>query len=135
MDHDRFIGQVQDRARLDSRGSAERATRATLETVGERLDAGAAGNLAAQLPTELGEHLRRTGSGPAEQMDLQGFLTRVSEREQVDYPEAVFHARCVVEVLDEATTGSLTGKVREQLPSDFDPLFESGSTGSLRGAG
>lgn len=51
MDHDRFIGQMEDRARLDSRRSAERATRATLETLGERLDAGAAGNLAAQLPS------------------------------------------------------------------------------------
>jgi hypothetical protein len=29
----------------------------------------------------------------------------------------------------------VTGKVREQLPADFDPLFESGSTGSLHEAG
>jgi uncharacterized protein (DUF2267 family) len=33
MKHDEFIGQVQHRARLSSRGATERATRATLETL------------------------------------------------------------------------------------------------------
>ena len=56
MEHDEFIGQVQHRARLGSRGDAERATRATLETLAERIADGAANNLAAQLPNEIGEH-------------------------------------------------------------------------------
>ena len=71
MEHDEFIGQVQARARLDSRGAAEQATRATLETLGERLSEGAAENLAAQLPHEIGEHLRRTASGTGERLDGQ----------------------------------------------------------------
>ncbi len=50
MEHDEFIGQAQHRARLASRGEAERATRATLETLAERISDGAAQNLAAQLP-------------------------------------------------------------------------------------
>jgi uncharacterized protein (DUF2267 family) len=50
MKHDAFIGQVQHHARLDSRGAAERATRATLETLAERLAGGEANDLAAQLP-------------------------------------------------------------------------------------
>ena len=61
MKHDEFIGQVQHRARLSSRGAAERATRATLEPLAERLAGGEADDLAAQLPLELGEHLRREG--------------------------------------------------------------------------
>ncbi len=40
MQHDAFIGQVQARARLSSRGEAESATRATLETLGERMPEG-----------------------------------------------------------------------------------------------
>ncbi len=40
MKHDEFIGRVQHYARLPSRGDAERATRATLETLGERLAGG-----------------------------------------------------------------------------------------------
>jgi uncharacterized protein (DUF2267 family) len=49
MQHDEFIGQVQNRAKLPSRGEAEGATRATLETLGERIpelvDAGSSGSL------------------------------------------------------------------------------------------
>ncbi len=55
MKHDEFIGQMQYRARLSSRGAAERATRATLETLAERLAGGEARDLAAQLPPEIGE--------------------------------------------------------------------------------
>ena len=47
MQHDEFIAQVQARARLSSRGDAERATRATLETLAERLAGGLRDKLAA----------------------------------------------------------------------------------------
>ena len=53
MEHDEFVGQVQNRARLGSRGDAERAIRATLETLAERIADGTAQNLAAQLPVEI----------------------------------------------------------------------------------
>lgn len=133
MEHDEFIGQVQNRARLDNRGAAEQATRATLETLGERLSEGAAQNLAAQLPHEIGEHLRRAASGRGEQLDLDDFFARVTERSGtgVDEPAAVFHARCVLEVVDEATTGDLMGKMRAQLPAEYDRLFSAGSTGRM----
>lgn len=134
MDHDQFIGQVQHRARLSSRGDAERATRATLDTLGERIADGAAQNLAAQLPKEIGEHLRRQAparAGTGEPFSLDAFIERVTEREGVDQPDAVFHARVVLEVTDEATTGGLMTKVREQFPAGFDRLFEAGSTGRM----
>ncbi len=51
MKYDEFISQVQRRANLASREEAERATRATLETLGERLAGGEAKDLAAQLPS------------------------------------------------------------------------------------
>jgi uncharacterized protein (DUF2267 family) len=136
MEHDEFIGQVQHRARLASRGDAERATRATLERLAERIADGAAGNLAAQLPREIGEHLRRRApeqAGTGEQFSLDEFFARVAEREGVDLPEAAFHARVVVEVVDEATQGSVIEKVREQLPAEFDRLFTAGSTGRMAG--
>lgn len=137
MDHDEFIGQVQHRTRLSSRGDADRATRATLETLAERIADGAAKNLAAQLPNEIGEHLRRRApdqAGTGEQLGFDDFLERVTEREGVDQPAAAFHARVVLEVADEATTGSLMTKVREQFPSEFDRLFEAGSTGQMGAA-
>jgi uncharacterized protein (DUF2267 family) len=134
MDHDEFIGQVQHRARLGSRGEAERATRATLETLAERMADGAAKNLAAQLPAEIAGHLRRHApeeAGTGEQFSLGDFFERVTEREAVDQPDAAFHARAVLEVTDEATTGGLMIKVREQFPDEFDRLFDAGSDGRM----
>lgn len=52
MKHDEIIGQVQHRAHLSSRGDAEIATRATLETLAERLAGGEVNDLASQLSAE-----------------------------------------------------------------------------------
>lgn len=131
MKHDEFIGQVQHRARLSSRGEAERATRATLETLAERLAGGEARDLAAQLPPEIGDHLRGQWSDMGERFSLAEFFRRVSLREGVDPPAAVFHARAVIEVLGEAVSQGELDDVRAQLPAEFDRLFEAGSTGHM----
>ncbi|WP_338003555.1 DUF2267 domain-containing protein [Natronoglomus mannanivorans] len=59
MQYDEFIGEVQHRAQLDSREAALSATRATLETLSERIQPGEAENLGAQLPGEIGRHLEK----------------------------------------------------------------------------
>lgn len=136
MQHDELIGQVQARAHLASRGEAERAVRSTLETLGERLPEGLTDNLAAQLPHEVGEHLRRTellgGIGTGERFDRDEFVQRVVERSGADRPQAVYQARVVFELLDEATTGGLMERVREALPDDVRTLTHAGSTGEMR---
>ncbi len=134
MKHDEFIGQVQHRARLSSRGAAERATRATLETLAERLAGGEAKDLAAQLPPELAEHLRGGWSAMGDRFSLDEFFRRVSQREGVDVPDAVFHARAVIEVLSAAVSRGEMDDVRAQLPAEFDRLFEAGSTGQMPAA-
>lgn len=132
MKHDEFIGQVQHRARMSSRGEAERATRATLETLGERLAGGAAGNLASELPPLIGDYLRGAADMEiASDMSLDDFFHRVSERENVDLPKSIHHARAVVSVLRDAVSEGQIGKVREQFPNDWDPLFDSGSEGPM----
>jgi uncharacterized protein (DUF2267 family) len=131
MKHDEFIGQVQHRAHLDSRGQAERATRVTLETLAERLAGGEAKDLAAQLPLGIGEHLTDQWSAIGERFSLEEFFRRVSLREGVDLPDAVFHARAVIEVLGEAVSKGEMDDVRAQLPAEFDQLFEEGSTGHM----
>lgn len=126
MQHDEFIGRVQNRARLPSRGAAERACRATLETLGERVPEGLADKLAAQLPHEIGEHLRRTevygGAGTGERFGRRDFINRVAARAGVDGPKAVYLARSVLEVVQEATEGKITDKVAESLPPDIREL-------------
>ena len=129
MRHDEFIGEVQHRAKLPSRGDAERATRITLETLGERL--GDPSNLAAQLPPEIGRHL----AGSQETFDrltLDEFLGRVTEKAGGDSPQAIFHARAVIDVMRDAVGDGTVNKAVEQLPDEFRTLFESGSEGQLR---
>lgn len=123
MEHDEFIGQVQARARLDSRGAAQTATRAILETLGERLPTGLGTNVGAQLPAEIGRHLDQDRT---ESFEIDEFWQRVADRETagVELPEAAFHSRVVLSVVAEAITGSQLEKVHDALPGEWDPLFD-----------
>lgn len=127
------MGQVQSRARLANDGQAERVTRAVLETLGERIPDGLAGNLAAQLPQEVGEHLRRYQmfgeAGTGEQFDVPEFVDRVSRRSGLDGPQAAFAIRVVCEVVRDATAGGLMTKVTDSLPDDLSRLVVAGSRG------
>lgn len=133
MNHDELVGQVQARAGLPSRGDAERAIRATLETLAERLEGGAARHLAAQLPREIGRHLE--GDVTFERFGLDDFFQRAHQREgtSTDLPDSVYHARVVVEVIAEAISKGAMDKIRAVLPAEFAPLF-AGSSGRMRTA-
>lgn len=128
MQYDEFVGQVQARARLGSTGNAVAAIRATLQTLSERLFGGAASNLGAQLPREIAHYLQDVQT--EERFGLDEFYSRVAKRENADYPDAVFHARVVMEVVAEAVTRGEMAKVRAQFPAEFDPLFEPVTQGS-----
>lgn len=62
MDFSEFVGQVQHRLELPGEGEALRAIRATLATLGERLQAGEAEDLAASLPMEIDRFLTEADS-------------------------------------------------------------------------
>lgn len=70
MRDEEFVGEVQVRAGLGSRGDAERASFATLAVLGELLPDGVAGAVAAALPERLGDqlwgHRARSGAGAAQ---------------------------------------------------------------------
>ena len=133
MKYDEFISQVQRRADLASREEAERATRATMETLGERLAGGEAKDLAAQLPPEIAQYLEQAYTGIREKFSLDEFFWRVSQREGVDLTESTYHARVVVALLSEAVTMGEIEDVRAQLPEDFARLFEVQYEGDLPG--
>jgi uncharacterized protein (DUF2267 family) len=125
MTHDQFIGQVQNRGHLSSRADAERAIRVTLETLARRLAGGEAGHLAAQLPREIGEHLRRGDGEEVERLGLDDFYHRVSEMEGSELPEAVHHVKAVIGVLREAVSPGEFADVKTQLPEEFKFLLEA----------
>lgn len=78
MDHDEFIGKVQQRTDLSDRGEALDAARAVLSTLGERILSDEADDLAAQLPPELGRHLEEAEAN--QQFDFAEFAERVADR-------------------------------------------------------
>jgi uncharacterized protein (DUF2267 family) len=121
MTHDEFVGQVQHRAHLPSRGDAETIIRATLETLGERLQKHAAAHVAAQLPLEIGRHLK--GADHFEHLTLHDFYQRAAEREGTDYEKAVFHTQVVLDTLREAITPGAVKKLQKQMPQEFQELL------------
>lgn len=129
MQHDEFIGQVQNRARLASRGDAERATRVVLEVLRDRLAGGQPENLAAELPQEIGIHLQ--GGGGEEPLTLDDFFARVSDGIGVDLPEGIHSARAVISVVTDAVSEGQIANVRQQLPEEYAPLFDAGSEGEM----
>lgn len=129
MKFDQFIGQVQHRARLGSTGEAIQAARATLGTLAERLAGGEAKDLASQLPKEIASYLQQPQKSNG-RFSLDEFFHRVSEREHVPVPKAMFHSRAVLSVVTDAVSAGEMQDVRSQLPHDFQTLFEFESNGS-----
>ena len=112
MDHDEFIGTVQQRADLASRGEADSATRAVLTTLGQRITEQEAEDIAAQLPMEIGRYLNDDDIEHAQQFGFETFTDRVAELAEADAvesdPEGT--AQAVVSVAVEALD---TGEVQD----------------------
>lgn len=123
MDYERFIDLVA-HALGGDRELAERASRATLQTLAERITAGEARDLAAELPPELAPWL---ATGPrAEPFDVDELLRRVAEREGVDMVAAERHARAVLAALGQAVSAGELADLAAQLPEDYAPLLPRG---------
>jgi uncharacterized protein (DUF2267 family) len=123
MDYERFITVVAQGADL-SWEDAERATRATLETLAERISSGEARQLAAQLPSELSPWLSTLE--PAEGFDVDELLRRVADREDVDVPTAERHVRAVFAALTQAVTRQELHDLLSELPKDIRALVGMG---------
>lgn len=121
MQHDEFVGQVQHRAHLASRGDAEKIIRVTFETLRDRLLPEAAAHLAAQLPSEIARHL--LGGDHFVHLGLDDFYDRVAGRCGEDVPKARFHVRAVLETVGEAISPGAVKKLQKQLPEEYRPLL------------
>lgn len=126
MNFDEFTGQVQNRLEFPHTGRTVRAIRATLTTLGERLQEGEAADLAGPLPMEIDRYLLEADSG--QRFDWDEFIDRVWEREEMTDPndraDAVYHAKVIIDVVSEAVPPGEMNQVRDQLPAEFDDLFE-----------
>jgi uncharacterized protein (DUF2267 family) len=123
MTYDELLAVVEQQADL-GRERAERTTRAVLQTLAERISQGEAEDLAALLPAELAPWIA-TGT-PAEGFDVDEFIRRVAEREEVEPEDAERHVRAVFTALQRAVTEQEWRDLVAELPHDFAPLLPRG---------
>jgi uncharacterized protein (DUF2267 family) len=121
MKGDEFIAEVRNLAELGNDEDAEKATRATLETLRERLAGDEPSNLAAQLPPEVASYVE--GAGGQDSFGVDEFYSRVAQKEGVGQDEATRRARAVATVLQTAVTGGELDDVHSQLGDEYKELF------------
>ncbi|MFB6347785.1 MAG: DUF2267 domain-containing protein [bacterium] len=126
MNCEQFVHRVQNELELAGLGESLRAIRAVLETLGERLPAGEAKDLASNLPMEIDRYLLEAESG--QRFDYREFVTRVSDRGHVDPPDAAYDAQQILAVVSQSVPAGERDDVKDALPEDFDALFDLAET-------
>jgi uncharacterized protein (DUF2267 family) len=118
---------------------ARRLTEAVLETLAQRIAPGDVVDLAARLPVQLHQPLRRGVESPDRRMSAREFAARVSDRAGIDVERAVRDIPAVLAVL-RSDMGDEFFDIRVQLPGDYWPLLGigpadrgSGKAGDRRG--
>ncbi|MCC5598891.1 DUF2267 domain-containing protein [Nostoc favosum] len=123
MEYDEFITHVQSLTQSDSREKAERATRATLETLKERIADDEAQELAANLPQQLGDYLRGKEGDSGGSFNLQEFIARASKKENIEPTTVAIHVRAVFTVLQNAISPELFAALHAHFSHDYEELF------------
>jgi uncharacterized protein (DUF2267 family) len=119
VDYESFVAGVEREAHA-SREEAERAIKATLHTLAERLTGGEARHVAAELPPRAAEWLR--DGKKAERFGLAEFVHRVAEREGVSEEVAKEHAKAVFAALGRTLDEDELHDMISELPKDFGEL-------------
>lgn len=131
MEYSEFITHVQSLAQSNSREEAERATRATLETLKERIPGDEVQEVAAELPSELSETLQATDAKGSESFNLQEFISRVSQRENIEPTTTAIHVRAVFAVLQNAINPEKFAKFHHYFSHDYEELFTTSPTSEI----
>jgi uncharacterized protein (DUF2267 family) len=123
MQEHEFVSAVKESLDLPDNRSAERAVKATLTVLGQRLEGGEAKDLASQLPGSLADALPNEGGG--ERFDVDTFYQRIAEQEGegVTVAQALQHARAIAKGLETALTDGEWQNFTSQLPNDFQDFL------------
>lgn len=125
MDSREFFSTVAERAAL-SREEAADLTRASLQTLADRLSSGEARDLLIHLPDPLGEELRSATSAKGG-VGLDDFLRKVSRHTGLTLDETTTGVRAVLMTLREVVPGDEYDQAMSQLPHEFRDLVASES--------
>jgi uncharacterized protein (DUF2267 family) len=114
---------VEEHTKLGTREEANAITKSVLETLGERLDHKVRNGVAAQLPDELKDFLLAR-SNNTDRCELAEFYNRVGARADLEYQDATERTLQVFSVLRQAIAEGEIQDTLENLPSEYEALFE-----------
>jgi uncharacterized protein (DUF2267 family) len=120
MDFDEFTGTIQHRLEFPGTGETVRSIRATLTTLGQRIPAGAAEDLAASLPMEIRWYLTGAVHDHGQRFDWGEFVTRVSDIESAEPSDSAYRAQVIVDLVATQVPPSDFRQLRDQLPESED---------------
>lgn len=118
-----LLSAVERTDEFDSEDEAREATKATLETFGERLARGEAMDIADFLGPNPTAWIVEDQEEPADEFDIETFVERVADREGVSKQAAQRHAQAVFEGFDRVVPESELNRARTQLPDGYAMLF------------
>jgi uncharacterized protein (DUF2267 family) len=123
MQEHEFVAAVKESLGLPDNQAAERAVKATLTVLGQRLQGGEAKDLASQLPGSLADALPSEGAG--ERFDVDTFYQRIAEQEGegVTVAQARQHARAIAKGLETALTDGEWQNFTSQLSQDYQDFL------------
>lgn len=122
MKYDEFLTKVRERGEYADRREAERVAHTVLGVLAQRLEAGEAGDLAAQLPVQAGMALV-DWEGPAVPFGVREFLERIAESTGATTMTAEWDASAVLTTVAEGVSGGELHDLLTQLPSGYATLF------------
>lgn len=129
MDEHAFYEQAQDRADFADEEGAISITHATLQTLSQRVSEEQARDLAEHLADPLGDSLTHSHGDP-EAFDRGTFLDRIENHENVDatLDDRDERVPAVLGILGDAVGDESFENTRNQLPNEFERLFELADT-------
>jgi uncharacterized protein (DUF2267 family) len=71
---------------------------------------------------EIDWYLESAESG--QRFDFDEFVDRVGERANADDQDALFYSQAIMSLVAELVPGGEMQQVRDQLPDDYDPLWD-----------
>jgi uncharacterized protein (DUF2267 family) len=123
---ERFVATVQQQTGA-SRDEAERAARATLQTLAERISSARAQDLARALPAPVRPSLENAESQVerrnVEDFHVEELIGRVARREGVDAETASRHARATFVALARIVPGYELDELVAELPHEYEPFL------------
>lgn len=127
MEHDAFVADVAESLDID-REEAERAARATLATLGERIEPTVREKVAAELSSSTSDWLEReTDQEPfqrqAREFGIEEFVTRVGARADVHHQRARLRAEAALDTRRRAISDGTWDEMPRSLLRDYDALM------------